>query len=472
MSEIADQYYQEGIKALQTGVFPMAQEMFTKATKEDPSRFEFWNLLGLSHQFQKQWKECDQAWREALKCDPDSIDTKLNLGIANIALGKAEEAEKFWLSILETDPNHIQSLINLGLFYRERKRNLLAHEMWIRAFELMPQNSKLQEWIADVKGVLGIVYLLNKDFAEAEELLKEAVILDPEYDVLWGYLSEWHFQKKEFKKAFATCSKGLKLNPKNATLHHTMGNILRMTNQEDEAIAAYKKALELGSRHPATYRSIAELEGMDVDEDEMVIQQLFDQYAERFDQDLQENLKYSTPQKAFDILKSQISTYSASSILDLGCGTGLSILPFLNITTEEAITIGVDISQKMLDKAKEKNLYSELHCQSFKDYLRQETQTFDLILCLDALIYIRNLGDIFAQAYQRSKMGGLFIFSTEKNNTETPKLQPSGRYAHPQGFLEKLLDEKGWQIISETESLLRKDGDHWIKGNIWIVKKE
>ena len=41
MSELAEQYYQEGIKALQGGVFPMAQEMFSKATKEIPSRFEF-----------------------------------------------------------------------------------------------------------------------------------------------------------------------------------------------------------------------------------------------------------------------------------------------------------------------------------------------------------------------------------------------------------------------------------------------
>jgi Tfp pilus assembly protein PilF len=229
MSELAEQYYQEGIKALQGGVFPMAQEMFSKATKELPSRFEFWNLLGISHQFQKQWKQCDQAWREALRCKPDSVDVKLNLGIANIALGNESDAEVFWLSILDTDPNHIQTLINLGLFYRERDRNQEAHDFWERGLGLMPQNAKLREWIADVKGVLGWKHLSNKSPDKAEALLKQAVILDPEYDVLWRYLAEWHLRKSEFKDAEEACVKGLTVNPENENLKALRKKVLRVS---------------------------------------------------------------------------------------------------------------------------------------------------------------------------------------------------------------------------------------------------
>ena len=228
MSELAEQYYQEGIKALQGGVFPMAQEMFSKATKELPSRFEFWNLLGISHQFQKQWKQCDQAWREALRCKPDSVDIKLNLGIANIALGNESDAESFWLSILNTDPNHIQTLINLGLFYRERDRNQEAHDFWERGLELMPQNAKLKEWFADVKGALGWKYLSNESSDKAETLLKQAVILDPEYDVLWRYLAEWHLRKSEFNAAEKACTKGLTINPENEDLKRLLKTVLQM----------------------------------------------------------------------------------------------------------------------------------------------------------------------------------------------------------------------------------------------------
>ena len=125
----------------------------------------------------------------------------------------------------------------------------------------------------------------------------------------------------------------------------------------------------------------------------------------------------------------------------------------------------------MLDKATEKKAILTNHCQSISSYLSYETRTFNLILCLDALIYIRNLDEIIAKTYEQTKPEGIFIFSTEKNNSKHPRLQPSGRYSHPEKFLRQLLDKKGWKILSVTDSLLRKDGDHWIKGNIWIVQK-
>lgn len=229
MSEIAEQYYQEGIKALQEGVFPLAEEMFSKAIKEEPTRFEFWNLLGLSHQFQKQWKQCDQAWRKALKYKPSCIDTKLNLGIANIAMGNKSDAESFWLSILDTNPNHIQALINLGLLYREQDRNKQAHNMWVTAFSLMPQNSKLREWIADVKGVLGIEWLRNGRADLAEDLLKDAIELDPEYAILWQYLAEWQLENGELAEAEEACAKGLTISPEDEDLKGLMAKVQKVT---------------------------------------------------------------------------------------------------------------------------------------------------------------------------------------------------------------------------------------------------
>lgn len=471
MSDLAKQYYQEGLKNLQNGVFPLAKEMFQKATKEMPNQFDSWNLLGLTCQFQKDWAGCEAAWQEALRCNPNSIDTKLNLGIAKIALQKSEDAEQLWLSIIKQDSNHIQSLINLGLFYRERERNKEAHSMWEKAHFLHPNNAKLKEWLADVKGILGMIFVASQMFEKAEPLLKEAVILDPTYAALWGYLSEWHFQKREFKEAFATCSKAINLEPENPLFHHTMGNILRMTDQTEQALIAYQKALDLGSRHPATYRAIAELTDADVEENEQVIQLLFDQYAEHFEQDLQQKLLYKTPTEAKKMLNALAIDCTVHNILDLGCGTGLSILPFLESQQEYSEIVGIDLSSNMLRLAKEKNIYTELHDCSMKEFLLQDTRKFDLILCLDALVYIRNLEDILQNIYHRIAEKGLFIFSTEQNDAEKPMLQRSGRYAHPQPFVKELIQKIGWTLVASKNSLLRKDGDRWIKGNIWILQK-
>ena len=466
--ERAQESYQKGLSALQKGDFYAAEQFFIEATQIEPDGFNHWNLLGVTYQLQKSWSKCYASWKQALHCKPDCIDTKLNLGIACIASSRPKEAEEVWLDILMTNPKHVQSLINLGLFYRERARNQMAHDMWQRAFDEMPDNAKVQEWLADVKGVLGMVAVASRKFDEAALLLKRAVMLDPEYAVLWGYLSELHFQKKEFKEAFATCSKALNIEPNNSNFHHTMGNILRMTGQDTEALKAYEKSRELGSRHPATYRAIAELKGEQIDENEDVIQQLFDQYAEDFDTELQGSLSYATPSRAYEVY-AQYKAGVADSILDLGCGTGLSLLPFLS-PESKTMSVGVDISSKMLDQAREKNIYSELHCASLRSFIQREHRRFGLVLCLDALVYLRNLEDIFVQSHTITQRGGHFVFSTEASDYTEPLLQSTGRYAHPRAYIQSILNKQHWCVVACQKTQLRKDGDHWIDGDIWVIQ--
>jgi predicted TPR repeat methyltransferase len=471
MNSKVEEEYQNGIKALQEGDFVAAEESFRTSTVLDPDHYESWNLLGLTYQFMKKWTTCMQVWKQALRCRPDSTDTMLNLGIACIAAERPKEAENFWNSILETEPENIRCLINLGLFYREREVNQRAHDMWEKAFHLMPENANVQEWLADVKGVLGMQKIIHQQWEEAEDFLIEAVSLDPEYAVLWGYLSELHFQKQEFQKAFATCSKGLNLEPENATLHHTMGNILRMTQQEDQALIAYQKSLECGSKHPATYRAIAELSQSEVDEDEQVIQLLFDQYADHFDKDLLENLAYATPKKSHELCTKHKDKETFSSVLDLGCGTGLSLLPFIEHCSKEALLVGVDLSAKMLEVAEKKSLYTELHCDSIKEYMDKEKRIFELILCLDTLVYLRQLEGLFSSIREQVSDDGYFLFSTETTKANEPTLQRSGRYAHPQSYIQQMIDSQGWNCVAKKESLLRKDGEHWIEGMIWMIQR-
>ena len=465
--QTAEEMYQDGLKALQDGDFSKAELSFRGATQLNQEDFSSWNLLGLTYQFQKKWQQCYASWKQALRCKPGCIDTQLNLGIACIAVQKPKEAEEFWLAILQEEPAHVQSLINLGLFYREREKNQQAHDMWERANIEIPEHPKVREWLGDVKGVLGMVALASRNHEEAEALLTRAVVLDPNYAVLWGYLAELHFQKKEFKEAFAICSKALNLEPENAHLHHSMGNILRMTGQLEQALVAYEKALSCGSRHPATYRAIAELRGAQVDEDEAVVQQLFDQYADAFDTELQEKLAYATPQKSHDLFVKHLVSMEYRSVLDLGCGTGLSIAPFLSKPITAAV--GVDISSRMLELAEKKNLYTELCCASLREFIQKEERSFDVILCLDALVYVRSLEDIFVACQDRLSHGGVFLFSTEHCTGEEPILQSSGRYAHPHAYIRGMIREQNWILIAHEKTLLRKDGDHWIEGDIWLL---
>lgn len=460
--------YQQAIQMLQQGKFEQARELLYAL----PLDFNTANLLGIVGQLLQDWTAAKTAWAQASAFQPDNVDVRLNLGVACMALEQKEEAAAWWRTILDIESNHPQSLINLGLFHREREENQHAHDCWEQALRVLPDNMNVREWLADVKGLLGIGLLVLGRGSDAESYLKEAVQLDPNYPILWGYLSEWHFEQHEFGEALATCNRAIELDANNSQFFHTRGNILRAIGDDASALEAYQTAVQLGGNHISTRRAIAELTNQFIEEDIDVVEMLFDQYASKFDHHLQEDLKYDVPQKARQLLNSLKECEAPFvNLLDLGCGTGLSIEPFLDLTTVDSQIIGVDLSQNMLHQAEHKGVYTELVHSSLGEFLNQTCTSFDLVLCLDTLVYCADLKHIFQQIKNRMSIEGVAIFSTERSDTEEVTLQTTGRYAHSIEYISTTLSELGLSLCCVDGTELRKDGSRWVLGDIWIVRR-
>lgn len=463
---------EKAVAELQNGQWSQAIEIL----KQLPRSFQVCNIQGVAHQMSQDWFGAVSAWEEALRFNPQSEDVRLQLGIANVALGNKERAEGYWLAILEGNAHHVQSLINLGILYREQERNMEAHGVWERALEILPTHPKVIEWLADVKGAIGSGLVALGKISNAESYLKNAVSLDPTYSILWGYLSEWHFRKGEYPEALVTCQKAVELEPDNSTFYHTLGNVYRMMEEDEKALEQYRQAISLGGKHISTIRAVAELEGIDMTENherQKVMAQLFDQYATHFDQHLQGQLEYQTPQQALRLYQKINRSVALDSILDLGCGTGLSIAPFMPLCSPNASRVGVDLSAQMLAKAKEKRLYTDLHHYSLESFLGQvPVSTFSLVLCLDTFVYISDLQILFAGVSRWLTADGLFIFSTENTDLSTVSLQRSGRYAHPVDVVQSWLAQAGLSVLTRETVKLRKDGQRWVEGNLWCVSLE
>ena len=246
---------QRAIQHMQSGQWDEA----IAALQEAPPSFQSYNFLGIACQMSQDWFGAKSAWSNALHYDPHSEDVRLNIGIACVATGDKVEAEEHWSHILKSNPYHVQSLINLGLLYREQQRNQQAHDCWQSALEALPDQPKIIEWLADVKGVLGRELLTLGKVDEAEELLKTAVSMDPTYSMLWGYLSELYTQKGDLSEAMLTCTKACQLEPDNPTFCHMKGNIHRMMGDNQAALQLYKMAVELGGTDEVLFSLIAQL---------------------------------------------------------------------------------------------------------------------------------------------------------------------------------------------------------------------
>ena len=97
----------------------------------------------------------------------------------------------------------------------------------------------------------------------------------------------------------------------------------------------------------------------------------------------------------------------SSSITDLGCGTGLfgtEIKPFCEYLE------GIDLSGKMLDEAKKKNVYDKLIKEDIVDYLSNTSLNFDYFVATDVFVYVGDLSDVFRLIKSGNKKSGLLAF--------------------------------------------------------------
>ncbi len=105
--------------------------------------------------------------------------------------------------------------------------------------------------------------------------------------------------------------------------------------------------------------------------------------------------------------------HNPSSVLDLACGTGNTVLPLASRGYE---AIGVDISPQMIGLAKKKAgqipVKVDFHVEDIRNFILDKP--VDLVTCFhDGLNYLTDpsgLREVFIKTARNLKNGGLFIF--------------------------------------------------------------
>lgn len=105
-----------------------------------------------------------------------------------------------------------------------------------------------------------------------------------------------------------------------------------------------------------------------------------------------------------------LSKYDFESVLELGCGTGKNTKYLLKKAKR---IIGLDFSQEMLNKAKEKITVERVSFRKadLTESWDVDNNFADLITCSLTLEHIKNLDHIFNQANLKLKKNGLFFIS-------------------------------------------------------------
>ncbi len=196
------------------------------------------------------------------------------------------------------------------------------------------------------------------------------------------------------------------------------------------------------------------------------IQSLFDQYAAYFDKHLIEILHYKVPELLYKSIEQETKIKKHSwNILDLGCGTGLCGEKFRPIAKK---LIGIDLSEKMIEVAKRKNIYDELHVSDIHQAL-QKQQDLDLIIAGDTFVYIGDLAKTFSDCKNALRESGLLAFTIEKTTQYPYELQKSARFAHGKKYIEELAKQNNFKIQQCNNIVLRKQRNKSIEGYLYVL---
>jgi predicted TPR repeat methyltransferase len=145
-------------------------------------------------------------------------------------------------------------------------------------------------------------------------------------------------------------------------------------------------------------------------------------------------------------------------VLDAGCGTGLCgplIAPY------SRRLVGVDLSARMLARARDRDVYDELVKHELTAYMAGFAGAFDVIVSADTLVYFGPLEGVVAAASSALRPGGRLVFTVEEliGSDAGYAISVSGRYRHARAYLDHVLANANLEPAIVPAELRLEAGD-------------
>src|SRR5258708_2265678 len=253
------------------------------------------------------------------------------------------------------------------------------------------------------------------------------------------------------------------LAPGFASAWFTLGEIRERLGERDAAIAAFLKArvAHPEDRHGASLRLVRSGAEQWAAMRTAYVRALFDQYAPKFEAALVDDLGYRGPALLFKAVLSARAAVRKPAFfkraIDLGCGTGLAATAFAKEVDHFS---GVDLSPRMIERARVSGLYAELEVAEMVEALRGKPDaSADLILAADAMVYLSDLAPVSCEARRVLTPGGLLAFTAETHDGDGVILGEGLRYAHGANYLRASIHAAGL-LLSPSDNLPARNEDN------------
>lgn len=404
-------------------------QAFSKAVAVTPGEAEGWGGLAESHASQHAVQSAAACYRRAVRLDG---------GRWHWRLAQAECA----LKLAESDAEPL-----FAALVAERGDSAAARRGLARALLAMGETA----------------------LAVAE--FREALVLDPSDGAATLDLARLLTEAGEGLAAVELLQPWLSTTTEDASFFKAEGRAWASLGELEKARSAFSRAVE---RDAGDEEARALLDAFPGDASPVVtsayVRALFDRYAERFDRDLVEKLAYVAPRLLGAAVERVRGTAGgALRVIDLGCGSGLAGEVFRPLASHLA---GVDLSARMIDRARMRGVYDALMVGDVIEALAGSSN-WDLAVAADVLVYIGDLGPLFGALSASLRSGGLFAATVERleNDDAGFRLQPTRRFAHSVAYLERCAAVTGFAARLVENCVPRREKGQPVSGALIVFEK-
>lgn len=263
----------------------------------------------------------------------------------------------------------------------------------------------------------------------------------------------------------------LAATPDAVTLLHQAARLQVRLDRRADALISYRRMLALDPGHAEARHMVAVLAGEAPEKaNEAYVAALFDAFADSFDEKLVGWLDYRAPQQVAAAVRAALGDGKmAARAVDLGCGTGL-LAPELRGLVKHLD--GIDLSPKMVEKARARRLYDTLTVGEIVAELHRHPAGYDLVAAADVLSYFGDLRPLFEAVKAALPDGGLFVATVEKGSGARYQAGKTGRYQHGEAYLRKRAAEAGFVLVSLEEIELRKEENKPVMGYVFALRAQ
>jgi len=454
-----------GLIAKQRGDLESALNFFGKAMQVDPQQAKLHCNLGATLQEKGEALLALACYEDALRLQPDYAMAWNNLGNTLRSLQRYQEALNSFEKAMRLQINYPEAYVNRGICLQEVGEHTQAILDFEDAIRLRPNYG--QAWFA-----LGFSHQQLQHYEPALASYHNAVSIMPGHSPAYYNRAIVLIKIESYDEALDDLQRVIEIQPKSPSAYLQRGHALRHLQRFPEAVQAYQTALEQGGDAQQLHYYLASL-GMGATPSiapAAYVSDLFDQYAERFDQHLQQQLDYQVPQLLHQALQNLApqAELRFDRALDLGCGTGLCA-DFLK--TMSVAVDGVDLSVKMLEKARQRGLYNALYCREIVEFLTHSVSSYNLMIAADVLVYFGDLQTLFEAVHAKLDDAGIFAFSVEASQETEWQLQRSQRYAHSENYLRSIAKQVGFELLTLNAHHGRREQEQSVSSLIVVLRK-